>query len=125
MFGLIPALKLVRVETNPALQTSGVRQTGGKAAARFRAALTTAQIALSMALLVLAGWFAQSLFNVSRVDVGVPHRFARGLFDCAGAQRLSRRRVRPQLFARLEEDLASIPGVTRGCHDRHSITGQQ
>ena len=50
--------------------------------------LTTAQIALSMALLVLAGWFAQSLFNVTRVDVGFRVDSLDGLFDRAGAQRL-------------------------------------
>jgi hypothetical protein len=70
VFGLMPALKLIRVDANPAHQMQGTRQTGGKAAARFRATLTTAQIALSMALLVLAGWFAQSLANVTRVDLG-------------------------------------------------------
>src|SRR5262249_36539703 len=46
VFGLLPALRLLRIEGNPSAQTSGVRQTGGKAAARFRATLTTAQIAL-------------------------------------------------------------------------------
>jgi len=111
VFGLIPALKLVRVETNPALQTSGVRQTGGKAAARFRAALTTAQIALSMALLVLAGWFAQSLFNVSRVDVGF-RIDSLAVFSIAPERNGYAPARSAELFARLEEDLASIPGVT-------------
>ena len=76
VFGLIPALKLMRVEANPAQQSQGARQTGGKAAARFRATLTTAQIALSMALLVLAGWFAQSLANVDARRPRVSRRFA-------------------------------------------------
>ena len=77
VFGLIPAMKLIRVDVNPAQQTQGARQTGGKAAARFRATLTTAQIALSMALLVLAGWFAQSLANVARVNIAALASLAR------------------------------------------------
>ena len=88
VFGLIPALKLIGVDVSPAQQTQGTRQTGGKAAARFRATLTTAQIALSMALLVLAGWFAQSLANVARVDLGFRAASLRGLLDRTGAQRL-------------------------------------
>jgi len=110
-FGLIPALKLVRVEANPALQASGVRQTGGKAAARFRAALTTAQIALSMALLVLAGWFAQSLLNVTRVDLGFSVD-SLSVFSIAPERNGYAPERTAQLLDRLEEDLASIPGVT-------------
>ena len=111
VFGLLPALKLTRVESSPALQSQSTRATGGKAAARFRAMLTTAQIALSMALLVLAGWFAQSLANVARTDLGFR------------AESLTRFSIAPDrngytsersaaLFDRLEEDLAQIPGVT-------------
>ena len=34
VFGLIPALKLIRIESSPALQSQGVRSTGGRSAAR-------------------------------------------------------------------------------------------
>ena len=44
---------------------------GARGAARFRLALATAQIALSMALLAAAGFFVKSLLNVSRVDLGI------------------------------------------------------
>ena len=44
---------------------------GARGAARFRTSLATAQIALSMALLVAAGLFTKSLLNVSRVDLGL------------------------------------------------------
>ena len=36
----------------------------------FRAALATAQVALSMALLAMTGVFAQSLANIARLDLG-------------------------------------------------------
>jgi len=41
-----------------------------RAAARFRTSLVTAQIALSMTLLIAAGLFLKSLANVSRVELG-------------------------------------------------------
>ena len=111
VFGLIPALKLIRVDVNPAQQTQGARQTGGKAAARFRATLTTAQIALSMALLVLAGWFAQSLANVARVDLGFRAELL-AAFTIAPERNGYSQAQSAALFTRLEEDFAQMPGVT-------------
>ena len=110
VFGLIPALKLMRVEASPAQQSQGTRQTGGKAAARFRATLTTAQIALSMALLVLAGWFAQSLANVARVDLGFRAE-SLAVFTIAPERNGYAPEQSAALFTRLEEELATIPGV--------------
>ena len=111
VFGLIPALKLVRLEANPALQSQGVRSTGGKSAARFRATLTTAQISLSMALLVLAGWFAQSLANVARVDLGF-RADSLTVFSIAPDRNGYTRERRNAFFERLLDELAQIPGVT-------------
>jgi putative ABC transport system permease protein len=111
VFGLIPALKLIRIESSPALQSQGVRSTGGKSAARFRATLTTAQIALSMALLVLAGWFAQSLANVSRVDVGFKTD-SLSVFSIAPERNGYTPENTSAFFTRLEEELAQVPGVT-------------
>ncbi|HEX7235943.1 MAG TPA: ABC transporter permease [Gammaproteobacteria bacterium] len=111
VFGLIPALKLVRIESSPALQSQGVRSTGGKGAARFRTTLTTAQIALSMALLVLAGWFAQSLANVSRVDVGF-RTDSLSVFSIAPGRNGYTPERTSAFFTRLEEELGQVPGVT-------------
>jgi len=111
VFGLIPALKLIRVDVNPAHQMQSARQTGGKAAARFRATLTTAQIALSMALLVLAGWFTQSLANVGRVDLGFRAE-SLAVFTIAPERNGYTAVQSAALFTRLEEEFAQIPGVT-------------
>ena len=51
---------------------------------RFRVGLATSQIALSMALLVAAGLFTKSLYNVSRVDLGLQTDTARHLRRVAG-----------------------------------------
>ena len=45
--------------------------TGARSAARFRTSLATAQIALSITLLISAGLFLRSLVNVSKVDLGL------------------------------------------------------
>jgi predicted permease len=111
VFGLIPALKLIRVDVNPAHQMQSARQTGSRAAARFRATLTTAQIALSMALLVLAGWFAQSLANVTRIDLGFRSE-SLAVFTIAPERNGYAPAQSAALFTRLEEELRAIPGVT-------------
>src|SRR6185436_6590161 len=77
----------------------------------FRLVLATAQITLSMALLVMAGLFTRSLMNISRIDLGLQ------------VDRLVTFSIAPQLngykpdqtrafFISAEEKLAALPGVT-------------
>ena len=84
---------------------------GAKAARRFRTTLATVQIAMSMALLVPAGLFAKSLFNVSRVDLGLKtdHMV---LFSIAPELNWYTTERTRQLFERVEDEMAAIPGVT-------------
>jgi len=110
-FGLAPAWRLMRTDPGPVLQAHGGRSTGGKAATRFRVAMTVAQIALSMTLLVLAGWFAQSLANVARVDLGFrPESLA--TFKIAPERNGYAPEAATELFDRTEDALASLPGVS-------------
>src|SRR5690606_2032266 len=71
LFGLFPALHSTRPELVSTLRANAGQVGGARAAARFRTSLVTAQIALSMALLISAGLFVRSLVNVSRVDLGL------------------------------------------------------
>ena len=71
LFGLFPALHSTRPDLVSALKGQAGQPSGARAASRFRTSLATTQIALSMALLVSAGLFARSLFNVSRVQLGL------------------------------------------------------
>ncbi len=54
-----------------ALRNNSGKLAGDRGAERFRASLVTIQIALSMALLIAAGLFIESLRNISRVDLGI------------------------------------------------------
>ena len=67
LFGLYPALHASRTDLVSMLKSATGQPSGARSAARFRTSLVTAQIALSMALLVAAGLFIKSLVNVSRV----------------------------------------------------------
>jgi predicted permease len=111
LFGLFPALHSTRPDLLPTLKGHSGQPGGARAAARFRTSLATAQIALSMALLVAAGLFAKSLYNVARTDLGL------------NADRIVTFAISPQLnkytaarsqvlFEQLEDGLGRQPGVT-------------
>ena len=109
-FALYPALKLARTQPGQALHAQSARSTGGKTAQRFRTALVTTQIAVSMMLLVLAGLLAQSLANVTRVDLGLR---ADSLLSFSLAP--GRNGYTPQsatsLYDLIEREVEALPGV--------------
>ncbi|HSK19123.1 MAG TPA: FtsX-like permease family protein, partial [Longimicrobiales bacterium] len=78
---------------------------------RFRTALATAQIALSMALLVAAGLFIRSLTNINRIDLGLNTENLATFSISPELNGYAPERSRA-LFERLEDELAAIPGVT-------------
>ena len=111
LFGLFPALHSTRSDLISVIRAGAGQLTGGKGAQRFRAALVTAQITLSMALLISAGLFLKSLFNVSRVDLGVQiEQFSTFQLSPIRAGYDTLRSM--VYFNRVEEELGSIPGVT-------------
>jgi putative ABC transport system permease protein len=69
--GVLPALRTARAGAAPALRAYVAQAIGGRGATRLRSALTAAQLAFSMVLLVLAGLFARSLLNVAHIDLGI------------------------------------------------------
>jgi predicted permease len=110
-FGLFPALHSTRPDLASTLKNQAGQPGGAKAARRFRTTLATVQIAMSMALLVPAGLFAKSLFNVSRVDLGLKtdHMVLFSLAPELNSYSTERTR---QLFERIEDEFAALPGVT-------------
>jgi predicted permease len=109
--GLFPTLHAARRDPLPALKAQGGQPGSSRGAARFRVSLATAQVALSMVLIVLAGLFTKSLANISRVDPGLRT-------DGVVTFRISPLRNgyslprSAALFDRLEEEIAALPGVT-------------
>jgi putative ABC transport system permease protein len=110
VFGVVPALGLARTDPARSLNASGARATSGLSAGRFRRALTTAQIALSMTLLVLATLFAQSLANVGRKDLGIRTESLVTFTVAPELNGYSPQRS-AELFDRTEQELGAQPGV--------------
>ncbi len=110
-FGLFPAMHSTRASVMSTIRAGAGQIAGGRAAARFRSGLVTAQIALSMGLLIMSALFLKSLINVTRVDLGlrtdniatfsiVPRRAGYDSVQSA------------QLFDRVAQELHALPGVT-------------
>jgi predicted permease len=110
-FGMFPALHSTRSDLVTTIRANAGQLTGARTAARFRNALVTAQIALSMALLVAAGLFIRSLINITRVDLGLnPERVITfALSPELNGYSNARSQV---LFQRTEAELRALPGVS-------------
>jgi predicted permease len=111
IFGLFPAVHSTRPDVLSALKGQAGQSSASRTAARFRWTLATLQIAMSMMLLASAGLFTKSLYNVSRVDLGVriDNMVTFSLSPSRSGYGLPQART---LFARVEEELAAQPGVT-------------
>ena len=111
LVGLFPALHSTRENLIAVIKNQGGKASASRGANRFRAAMVTVQIALSMALLTSAGLFTKSLVNVSRVDLGleVEQIATFGLSPDLNGYRPADSKA---LFQRVEQEVAAIPGVT-------------
>jgi predicted permease len=111
LFGLFPALHSTRPALVNTIRANAGQIVGARSANRFRSVLVTSQIALSMMLLISAGLFLRSLMNVSRVDLGlqVDQVVTFAISPELNGYEPARSRV---LFERVEEELATLPGVT-------------
>jgi predicted permease len=109
LVGVYPAIHATRHEVVSTLRSS-TTTSGTRGATRFRTLLATAQIAMSMALLVVAGLFTQSLFNVSRLELGIKseHLFTFRLSPELNGYTPARARA---FGDRIEQELAALPGV--------------
>jgi predicted permease len=110
VFGLFPALHSTRPDLVSALKGQSGQASGARSASRFRTTLATAQIALSMALLVAAGLFTKSLANVSRINLGLTAENVIMFGVSPELNGYTPERSR-QLFERMEDELAALPGV--------------
>ncbi len=111
IFGLLPALQATRADLLGVIKANSGRNAGTRRATRFRGALVTAQIGLSMALLCAAGLFLRSLINVNRVELGVRTENVVS-FALSPIQMGYTPVERRNLFRQVETALAGIPGVT-------------
>lgn len=110
VFGLAPALTATKFDLLPALKADGWTSTAASGRTRLRRVFVIAQVAVSLALLIAAGLFLQSLSKAMRVDLGFEPRgvvtvsFAPDLQGYTAARR-------DGFVAQLLERASSVPGA--------------
>jgi predicted permease len=116
MVGVVPALGIARAGLSSSLRTGG--RDGRVHRGAVRRALTVAQAAMSVPLLIGAGLFVRSLWNARTVDLGVdPERVLvvelqqSGLGGFPFGMRDSERERRRQMYLRAVEALRAHPGI--------------
>jgi predicted permease len=123
LFGLAPALQAGRDEVASTLREQPAALASAGGAARFRRALVVVQLALSLLLLVGAGLFARSLFNLLRVNPGFhSERLLTFAIDPSLNGYTKERGF--ALFRDLQERIARMPGVAAvGAANPGPLTG--
>jgi putative ABC transport system permease protein len=109
-FGLFPALQSTRPDVVPALKSQSGQNSSSGSANTFRKSLVTAQVAISLLLLICAGLFARTLVNLSSIDLGIK---VDRLLTFSLSPKLNKYtdESAAQLYDRLTERLAAIPGT--------------
>jgi putative ABC transport system permease protein len=110
IFGLAPAWQSARIELQEALKESA-RGSVGARRNRLRGALVTAEVALSLSLLVGAGLLFRSFLRLQAVDAGFD---AGGVLTMRLAPSGTNFREDPRyigFYQRVAEKIAAIPGV--------------
>jgi predicted permease len=110
VFGLAPALRASRPNLAGTLKDQANNVAGGTASVIFRKTLVIAQIALSLLLLVGAGLFARSLYNLKGVDPGFRPENLMAFTVDPSLNGYSQSRTQA-LYARLQEGIGALPGV--------------
>jgi predicted permease len=107
-FGIAPALRATRGDVHNALKQTGRSVAGTRSV--LGKSLIVFQVAISLVLLVGAGLFLRTLYNLQRVDVGFnPHNLL--LFRVAPQLSGYDEKRTPALYAQLLERIAAVPGV--------------
>ena len=108
LFGLVPALQATRPAIAPTLkdQASNI-----SSSARLRNALVVSQVAVSLLLLVGAGLFARSLYDLRDVDPGFRVAHLTEFSIDASLNAYPQPRLQ-ELYHRVEDSLSQLPGVS-------------
>jgi len=111
LFGILPALQMVRPEINPMMQTGTHKIAGSVRRTRLHGALIVGQIALTLLLLTAAGGAIEGFVRMMRVPLGYdPHNMV-SVSIPLHENTYTRWAERVAYFTRLRDKVAELPGV--------------
>lgn len=110
LFGLYPALAAARTSVAGTLKEDSGQASASRTGVRMRRALVTAQLALSLLLLIPMGLFLKSLVNLLKTELGMKTQNVITFTVSPELNGYTFERAR-QFFAEAEENLAAVPGI--------------
>jgi putative ABC transport system permease protein len=111
LFGLAPALQVLRTDLNTALKQSVQRTGGGSLADGMRQALVVAEIALSVILVAGAGLLLKSFVALQNVSLGFQTEHVLVVETSVPASELESARRATRFYKDLLPRLRAVPGV--------------
>ncbi len=109
-FGLVPALRATRTAVSEDLKGTGRSATASRQHTAFAKAFVVTQIALSLLLVMGAGLFLRTLWNLQSLSLGYPERNLLLVeVDTTGANNAPA--PGPNLYREMAEGIRAIPGV--------------
>lgn len=111
LFGFIPAIHAAKPDLNEALKEGSRGSTGSGAAKRLRGALVSAEVALSLVLLIGAGLMIRSFFRLQQMSLGFNPDNALAVNLSLSPARYPEDRQQAAFFHEALERLQSLPGI--------------
>jgi predicted permease len=112
LFGLAPALQVLRVDLNKSLKQGTARSTGAGLADRLRGTLVIAEIAFSMMLLTAAGLLLKSFVALQNVSLGFRPERVLVVQSSVLATDLEGEKRATHFYKDLLAEIVNIPGVS-------------
>jgi putative ABC transport system permease protein len=110
LFGYAPAWSASRVDPNEALKESG-RAGAGAGKYRLRRILVISEFSLALTLLAACGLAMHSLWNVSRIDLGIRRDHLLTFFLPASEKRFAHPEAIDPYFHQILEKVKAVPGI--------------
>ena len=111
VFGLAPALQMLRVDVNGALKEGASKIGAGSSRGRLRSALVVVEVALALALTVGAGLLLRTFANLRGVERGFETRNLLSFEISPRSKNYDTAAKMNDLYARALERFRSFPGV--------------
>ncbi|HEY3130445.1 MAG TPA: ABC transporter permease [Acidobacteriota bacterium] len=125
LFGVVPALHSSKFEPHESLKEGGRSAGVGPGSQRLRRTLITAEIALSLVLLVGAGLLLKSFANLQRVDAGFDPKGVLTMRISLPQPKYSKSEQISNFFRQLMDRVLKLPGVnSTGAVSALPLTGQ-
>jgi putative ABC transport system permease protein len=111
IFGMVPALRIVRPDLTEALKDTGRSSTGGVKRQRLRSLLVISEVALSLMLLIAAGLMVQSFQRMQQVDFGYDPGRTMAVEFSLPETRYKETTARIAFYQQLVGRVRNLPGV--------------